>query len=220
MGDLSEFVQELKAGNKDACVRYCLDLLESGKTNIRGLYEDYLKEALNRLTCDPEEKELCIWREHEATAIVRTVIECAYPYVIRERERRGSRKLGKAVVLCPESEYHEIGARMVADYLTIIGYKAIFIGSNTPRDQILSAVQILGLDLLALSVTNYYNLVAAKKMVDLIQKNVNKPIRIILGGQAFKNNPELCKEINADMLLQTFDELEAFSESVNKDGDA
>ena len=219
MGDLSEFIQELKFGNKEACVRYCLDLLESGKADIRSLYEGYLKESLNRMTCDPEEKALCIWREHEATAIVRTVIECAYPYVIREREMRGARKLGKAVVLCPESEYHEIGARMIADYLTIIGYEAIFVGSNTPRDEILRAVQILSFDLLALSVTNYYNLVAAKKMIDLIRKKTSKPIRIILGGQAFKNNPELCEKINADILLQTFEDLEAFSETMNKEGD-
>ena len=220
MGDLSEFVQQLKYGNKEACVRYCLDLLESSKTDIRGLYEGYLKEALNRMTCDPEEKDLCIWREHEATAIVRTVIECAYPFVIRERDMRGSRKLGKAVVLCPESEYHEIGARMIADYLTIIGYQAIFVGSNTPRDEILSAVQILNLDIIALSVTNYYNLVAAQKMIDLIRKKASKPIRIILGGQAFKNNPELSKKINADILMQTFEDLEAFSETINKDGDS
>jgi methanogenic corrinoid protein MtbC1 len=220
MGDLSGFIQQLKDGNKEACVRYCLDLLESGKTDIRGLYEGYLKEALNRLTCDPEEKELCIWREHEATAIVRTVIECAYPFVIRERDMRRSRKLGKAVVLCPESEYHEIGARMIADYLTILGYEAIFVGSNTPRDEIFRAVQLLGLDLVALSVTNYYNMVAAKKMLDLVREKASKPIRIILGGQAFKNNPELCKKLNADMLLQTFEDLEAYLDAMDKDGES
>lgn len=219
MEDLTEFYFNLKDGNKEACVKFCVDRLESDKTDIKGLYEGYLKEALNRMTCEPEEKDLCIWREHEATAIVRTVIECAYPYVIRERDMRRSPKLGKAVVLCPEGENHEIGARMIADYLTIIGYEAIFVGSNTPKGQILKAVQILSLDLIALSVTNYYNLVAAKKMIDIIRKQADKPNRIIVGGQAFINNPELFAEINADGLLQNFEDLEAFLDTINKGGD-
>ncbi len=219
MEHLSEFFKNLKSGNKEACVSFCLDLLATGQTDIKGLYEGVLKAALDSLTCDIQEKDLCIWREHASTTIVRAVIECAYPYVIRERDARSRRKQGKIFVLCPEGETHEIGARMITDYVTILGFDASFVGSNTPKEEILKAVQLLDVDLIMVSITNYYNLVAAGKMIDLIRNKAGKPVRIIVGGQAFVNNEQVCTWIKADKVLQKFDDLELYLDSFGKVGD-
>ncbi|MEI6100215.1 MAG: cobalamin B12-binding domain-containing protein [Eubacteriales bacterium] len=219
MDGLDEFRMYLESGNKEACVSFGLDGLASGKLDIRSLYEGYLKVGLDRLTCDMKEKDLCIWKEHISTAIVRTIIECAYPYVIRERDKRGSTKKGKSVVLCPEGEYHEVGARMITDYLTILGFDALFLGSSTPKEEVLRAVQVLDLDLIALSVTNYYNLVAAKKMVDVIRSKAGKKVCIIAGGQAFESNAGACTQINADRLVRSFEDLESIETLLKKGGD-
>jgi len=220
MEGLDEFRRNLESGNKEACVTFCLELLASGKTDVRGLYEGFLKAALYGLTCDLQNKDLCVLKEHAATAIVRTIIECAYPYVIRERGARAAAGQGSAVVLCPEGEYHERGARMITDYLTILGWEALFVGSNTPKNDVLKAAQVLDLDMIALSITNYYNLVAAKKTVDLLRSKAGKPIRVIAGGQAFENNAGACTQINADRLVRTFEDLEGLKILFKKDGDA
>jgi len=32
--------------------------------------------------------DVCVWKEHVRTSIVRTVVEAAYPYVVKEAARR------------------------------------------------------------------------------------------------------------------------------------
>lgn len=216
----TEFFQHFEKSDKEACVKIALDWLSSKTLDVLGLYEDVLKAALNQMTCNIAEKELCIWKEHVSTAIIRTIIECAYPYVIEERDARGNKVSGgKAAVICPDGEYHEIGARIATDYFTILGYDAVFVGSSTPKEELLHAVRSLKPDILAVSVTNYYNLVAAKKTIEAIRSKTTEKIYVIAGGQAFANNPDAVGEIGADRFIQSFSDLEEICSDLRKGKD-
>ena len=97
------------------------------------------------------------------------MIENCYPFVVHERDQKyHSPARGKVIVVCPTEELHEIGARMVVDFFTLCGYTTTFIGANTPQDEIVSAIQVLKPVYIAISITNYYNLIAARNAVELI----------------------------------------------------
>ena len=165
--------------------------------------------------CTEQEQEICIWKEHVRTAIVRTIIECCYPYIIKERDKKtGSASRGRVVVFCPPDEQHELGPRMVADFFTLFGFAVTFTGANVPVENVLNAIEYIKPDYIAISITNYYNLMVTKRLIDKIRKaQSNLSFSIILGGQACRENAEECRKIGADMVLDSFEEIEKLGRS-------
>ena len=57
---------------------------------------------------------------------------------------------------------------MVHDYFTLNGFDSTFIGANTPVDVIVDSIEYTNPDYVAISVTNLYNIVNAKKIIEKI----------------------------------------------------
>ena len=193
--------------NKEKAVKYILEMLQAGEIDVIDLYTKILTPVLNNMTCRLEDKRICIWKEHVKTAIVRTIVENCYPYVIRKRNELDYTKHGVAAILCPPEEYHDLGARMVADFFTIGGYEAIFVGSNTPYQDFYNAVHVIRPEVVAISISNYYNLVAAKKMIEELKKALDYPLKIVVGGYAFHDGTERFKQIGADYFANTYEDI-------------
>jgi len=205
------FMTFLKDENRDEAITYALSLIESGQMDIESLYQKLLAPSLSLFQCDVSDEDICIWKEHFRTSIIRTIIESCYLYVLKESKEK--KKIGKKiVVLTPSFEYHEIGAIMVSHFLRLEGFDAHYIGANTPKSEILSAIRAYLPDYVALSVTNPYNIVVAKQITDEIKKFFPE-VKIIVGGLAFQH--EGAKEsINVDYVLQTLDDIKTFSKEV------
>ena len=205
-----EFLSLLDEGNKERCVDLCLSKLSDKTLDVVTLYQDILAPALREKFCRSRDEEICIWQEHIRTSIVRTIIECCYPLVVQERdEKYVSSGKGKVLVLCPPDEAHEIGARMVADFFLLDGYDVTFIGASTPGGEIIGAITHFKPELIAVSITNVFNLIATAKAVSKImdlKKTFN--FQVILGGQACQHNPATCQKMNPDMILDTFDDIQ------------
>jgi methanogenic corrinoid protein MtbC1 len=212
---LPEFLKLAETEDREKCVSWAMEKLGSRELDIVTLYEDILAPSLNEMKCKDAEAAVCVWKEHVRSSIVRTVIECCYPQVIKERADRAGAPAKKAadrsadnvVVVCPSGELHEIGARMVADYFTICGYDSTFVGANTPLEDFLAAVEHIRPRYICVSVTNYFNLVAARKVVSRIRAAAGKDVAILVGGRAFRNNPGTAREMGADRLLEGFEDI-------------
>ena len=94
------------------------------------------------------------------------------------------------------------------------GYDVVFVGSNTPFEDFYNAVGTIKPDVIAISVSNYYNLVVTKKIIDDIRKKTKNEVKIIVGGYAFSENLEKVKMVGADYYAQTFDDIKSISEEV------
>ena len=172
----------------------------------------------------------CIWREHVKSAIIRSVIECCFVEVMARAEQfkqqqeknaatssgegmthARTRKNASVLILCPEKEYHELGARMVTDFFLLNGWDAHFAGANTPREQVRAAVLAVHPAIVALSVSDYYNLVEARKAIDglhvLLEEEGWTDTRIFVGGAAFAHNPDMARQMGADGLLMTWEDI-------------
>jgi methanogenic corrinoid protein MtbC1 len=212
---LPEFLKLAEAEDRQGCVEWALSRLDSGAVDIVTLYEQVLAPSLNEMKCKDAEAAVCVWKEHVRSSIIRTVIECCYPHVMKERIARmksGGAKTNAGegptvVVVCPSGELHEIGARMVADLFTLCGCSSIFVGANTPLEDFLAAVEHIKPRYVCVSVTNYFNLVSARNVVSRIRAIAGKDVTILAGGQAFRNNPATAKDMGADMLVGGFGDI-------------
>jgi methanogenic corrinoid protein MtbC1 len=107
-----------------------------------------------------------------------------------------------------------VGARMVADIFTLNGFEAIFVGANTPREEIRDAINALKPRYIGICVTNYFTLVEAEKVIKLIKEHTEFKGKIIVGGSAFLNNPQNYKKIGADILIQDFEDIKKLAEGI------
>lgn len=203
MNHKNQLIQLIREENRNDAVLLAIDMLETKEVTVVELYEQVLAKALNEIDCAEGDKE-CIWKEHVETAIVRTIVENCYPYIIREL-KNVTPKNKRIIVLCPVEEYHEIGAKMAHDFFTLHGYDSIFIGANTPKDVVMDAVTFLNPDYIALSVTNMYNIINAKKIVDEV-KAIHPSVQVLAGGVAFINEHAL-EAVSADFHLTSFESI-------------
>ena len=209
----ASFLKHLDQEDRQACVELATSRLATGEIGIVPLYQQVLTPALREKVNQQSGKTLSVWREHIRTSIIRTVIECCYPYVIKEKSAQGSR--GRVIIFCPLEELHEIGARMVMDFFILCGFEAIFIGANTPSRDVIEAIEDALPEYVAISVSNDYNLVAARKTLRQIievREKEHLKFKIIAGGTAFEGRPGLAMEIGAEFLLQTFEDIKHFAE--------
>ena len=207
MKEYDEFLELLESENKPKAVQYVLDLLNRGDVDINTLYSHILTPALNQMQCRLDDKKICIWKEHVRSGIVRTIVECCYPYVLKERSQNGLSLNKTAVIICPPEEYHELGARMAADYFTLCGWNAIFVGSNTPYDDFYNAADVIRPDIIAVSITNYYTLVVSKKIIADLKTLLGQSVKIAAGGYAVRESSGNFDTLGADYRIQTFEDI-------------
>ena len=201
----------LDGEDKYGCVQLALDSLRSGVVELVSLYEDVLRRAAREEFCTLRQRDLCIWEEHVRTSIVRTVLECCYPVIMEIRRRKhGDVSRGKVLVVCPPEEYHELGARMAADFFTLCGFDVTFVGANTPQDQIVEAVGDIPPTYVGVSVTNPYNLIAARRTVSHlrdVRERASATFKIVLGGDAIVDRPELVEQLGGDALVDSYEDI-------------
>ncbi len=208
---IKQYISLLDQEKKDEAILYIHQLLDQG-ISIIDVYEHYLIPSLANYECDTDHEEICIWKEHTRTSIVRTIIESTYTHLIKAKKQDSVNKF--IVLACPQEEYHEIGALISANYFYLMGYKVKYIGANTPSLEIKSAISIMKPDYLALSITNYYNLIQTKKLLEDLKESY-PDLKIILGGQAVIKHAEQ-SHIPYDYILNSYKDIEAFRGDENE----
>ncbi len=205
---LDIFTGHLERYDRLEAVRYALSLLDEGTATIPELYEGILAPSLNRILVGRDKEHDLIWREHVMTNIVRSVIESALPHVLKEREKYCLPNFQQKVMLvCPEEEYHDLGARMGADFFTIAGYDVLYIGSNTPKSNIISAARYLKPDIIDISVSNYFNLVMLEKIIPELKQEIEKDVKVLVSGSAFKHTGRTYADFHADGIVNSFKDI-------------
>lgn len=203
-----DFIQTLDRQDREAAVSLCLNALSEKRINVTTLYLEILTPALNRLVFSEKEQDRMIWQEHNQSSLVRTIIEAAFPYVIAERKEMNLEIGKKVLVICPEAEEHELGARMAADFFTIWGFHTTFIGARTPTGTLIKAIESVRPDILTFSITNYFNLVSTKRTIARVREQFSYPFMILAGGNACVGKPDAAEMLGADRILDNLQDIE------------
>src|SRR5207302_9044196 len=112
------------------------------------VYLEVIQAAQHEIGRLWQEKRLTVAQEHIATDISRWAVAQLQPH-LPSQPSNGKR----VVVACVEGELHDLGARMVADFLEMAGFDVNYLGANVPAESLAELVRERRPDLLALSAT-------------------------------------------------------------------
>ena len=173
------FIDSLLKGDRRTCNSIVVKLLDAD-IEIKELYVHLFQRALYEVGVLWEKNQISVATEHIATAITEGLLTLVYPKLF-EAEHYGK----KAVIACVPNEFHQIGAKMVADTFELNGWDGHFVGANTPTPELLKKIHEISPDVIGLSLSIYFNLPSLEKMIDDIRVEFPET-PIWIGGQAFR----------------------------------
>lgn len=177
-----EYLALLLEGNKSECARIVGGLIAQ-KIDLETLYTFLFKRSLYEIGDMWADNKVSVATEHLCTAITEGLMTQAYP-IIFSQARNGKR----AVVACVAKEYHQIGARMIADILELYGWDTYFLGSNVPLEGLIKMIEEQRPDLLCLSLSLSENFQSLDSTIAEVRvKWAGLPI--FIGGKAFEFLP-------------------------------
>ena len=138
--------------------------------------------------------DISVAEEHVATAIVGRIAAALYPRFASVDAYRG-----EAVVTAGQNEFHELGARMLADLLEMEGWDVTYLGANTPKEELLVNLKQKKPFMVALSIATVFNLNQVRQTIEMIKTDTEtRDIKIMVGGLAFNGMPQLWDDFGAD----------------------
>ena len=208
-----QYFNNLLQGKKGVCLQVLGDLLEEDK-QIKEIYEDLFRRSLYGVGELWELNKISVATEHMATAITENMMITLQPRIFGT-ERSGK----KAVIACVANEYHQVGAKMIADMFEMHGWDGYFIGANTPAKELLRFIEETQPDVTGLSLSIYFNMNVLHETLQHIRKEF--PLMpVLVGGQAFRwGGKEVIAAYENVHLLETLDALESFILRHNRNQD-
>ena len=174
-----QFEKALATEQRSEGVLLARQIVEQKLLTLGELYQDVLTPLLNKFDYGTDDTRII--REHIRSSLIRSIVESLYPFVMAN----ALPKNGESVLITlPDGEYHEIGARMALDFFEMNGFKAIYTGSNTPAKDILAAIAYQKPTYLAISISNFFNLIKSEQLIKAVQSTY-PAIKILVGGAAF-----------------------------------
>jgi methanogenic corrinoid protein MtbC1 len=138
--------------------------------------------------------KISVGQEHLATAITQRVISVYYPLILNL-----PRPKGPIVITASPGEFHEIGPRIVADIFEVHGWDVYYTGANTPAATIVELLQSIEARFLCISTTLGASLPAVSALIAQVRAaNLPSRPKILVGGQAYNEAPDLWRQVGAD----------------------
>lgn len=173
------YLESLLSGDRETCARVVHELNQSG-IPLKDLYINLFQRSLYETGELWESHRISVSVEHLATAITERLLTMVEPQAFSGPFREHT-----VIVACVADEYHQLGARMVADFFEFHGWRGTFLGANTPVRDLLHLIRERTPDLLALSLALYSNLPSLVRALDAVSSEFPK-LGIFVGGQAFR----------------------------------
>ena len=109
-------------------------------------------------------------------------------------------RIGRTLVAtCVAGDLHEIGARMIADFLEMEGWDTFYLGANAPTADVVSTARERRADLLAISATMTAHVGEVRALIAAVRSDAaTAGVKILVGGSPFNVAPELWRQVGAD----------------------
>jgi methanogenic corrinoid protein MtbC1 len=186
-----EYLGALLRGERHEASHLILAAVDAG-TSIKDIYLLVFQRVQREVGRLWQANHIGVAQEHYCTACTQSIMSQFYPRIF-SAEKNGRR----LVATCVGGDLHEIGARMVADFLEMEGWDTFFLGANTPIAGTLQQVAERAPHVLAISATMSLNVQAVADLIAATRAAGN-PTRILVGGRPFNSLPGLWKDVGAD----------------------
>jgi methanogenic corrinoid protein MtbC1/ActR/RegA family two-component response regulator len=179
-------------GSRQAAFNLILEAVREGHPVI-DIYSDVLQVAMHKIGRMWEANEITVAQEHMATVITQFVVAQLYPLIDHSQAPRG-----RIVITGVQGEFHQVGANMVADVLEASGWDVRFLGTDTPMQGVLDAIEEHEAGILGISATMLFSIPNVARLVASVRDKFGSRFPIMLGGAAFRSAPGLFKELGAN----------------------
>jgi len=137
--------------------------------------------------------QLSIAEEHLVTTTTQRLMAVLASRGVRRRDN------GKtAVAAAVAGNVHDVGIRAISYLFELDGWRTIFLGTDVPRGDLPAAVQFFEADVILLSCALSVQLKSVRETIEAIRKRAERDVKIMVGGLAFFESPDLWKDIGAD----------------------
>ena len=184
-----EYMRIILAGQRKSALEIIMDAYRGGHS-IQGIYLDVFQEVLYEIGRLWETNKITVADEHMGTAITQFVMSNLYRHM-----EISDAHFGRVVMTGVQGELHQVGCNMVADVLESDGWDVMFLGTNVPSDGVMKSITQHGADYLGISSTMHFNIPKVIELVKTVRKELGDSVRIMLGGGAFRDLPELPQEL-------------------------
>jgi methanogenic corrinoid protein MtbC1 len=178
--DLGEpFLHAILAGDQRRAFAMVSEAQRRGMAHVY----DGVAAAMEQVGRLWQEGQICVADEHLATAICEAAIASLYP--------RLAWPIGglPAIVTCAAPERHQLGARMVADLLSLDGWRVDFLGADVPVPALVEMAVSGKPVLIGLSATLEQHLRATALAVGALRRAL-PGVRVMVGGRAVHTLPD------------------------------
>jgi methanogenic corrinoid protein MtbC1 len=187
-----QFVDALLQPDVGGCMQLADELVDS-PADLQALYLRVLHPAMVRVGRLWETGQASVAQEHLASSLVARVMSSS----IYSRYVLGQCEKGRALVSAAPNEFHELGARMVADFLEMDGWDVRYLGANTPAPELISMVAATDPDLVLLSVGMSFNLGRTEALIRRLKASGGR-FKTMVGGLAFLHAQDAWRQVGAD----------------------
>lgn len=191
--DARAYLAAVLEGRRGPATQLVLDRVARG-TSVRDVYMHIFQPALYEIGRLWEQKQITIAQEHYCTAITQSIMAQLYPAMFSGG--RGGRSI---LSMSVGGDLHEIGVRMVSDFLEMDGWDTLHVGANTPTDAVIATLRERRPDVLAVSATLIGHVAQVAALVSEVRRDPSlASTKILVGGQPFNADPDLYRRIGAD----------------------
>lgn len=199
-----KYLDSLIKGAKNECVEI-FNEVKNTNIPIEIIYTQLFQRSLYQVGEYWEMNRISVATEHMATAITENLMIKLQPELF-STARTGK----KAVIACVANEYHQVGAKMVADIFEMNGWDGYFIGANTPIAELIRFIESKNPDLIGLSLSIYSNLPELQNTLAKIRQRFPF-MPVMVGGQAFRwGGTEIIQQFSNVAYLSNVEDLRKF----------
>ncbi len=185
-----QYMQKVLEGNGREALQLVVDAHQKGMS-LANTYQALMmaQREIGRMW---HQSEVNIAEEHYVTLTTeRTMSVLAY-----QAERQPARAW-TVVAAAVAHNSHDLGVRAVSDFFEFDGWRAVCMGGDLPAKDIADAVQFFSAHLVLLSATLTTQLKAVREAIEAI-RTAKADCRIMVGGPAFFDAPDLWRQLGAD----------------------
>lgn len=188
------YLQSVLKGNRVLATKLVMDASKAGM-EVHNIYLEVFQSTLYEVGRLWEIGQVSVAQEHLATAITQTVMATLYNEVPMPSPRNE-----RALVACLSGNTHQLGPRMVADFMQMSGLDTLFLGADTPETGLLAMIHDVKPAVIGLPATLPRHIEPVKQMIQVIRSEFasDRPT-IMVGGIAFNLAEHLWQDAQADI---------------------
>lgn len=195
-----EYLQMILEGNAAAAVSLVSRAVSDG-LSPQALYMEVLLPAQREVGRLWHAGELSVAEEHMVTAVTQRAMA-----VVVSQASAAPGNGHTVVVAAVSGNVHDIGLRALADMFQLAGWRVIYVGSDVPMLDLPALLSFYEADLLMLGATLATHIPRVEQAITAIRERCERPVRIVVGGAAFDEVPELWSRIGSDGYASGIDE--------------